>query len=47
MTIKLKFVVTKFEKDTLPVSPLTYLEIMNSSLIKSDSIKIPQKAILK
>ena len=49
MTIKLKFVVTKFEKDTLPVSPLTYLEIMNSSLIKSDSIKIPVKveAILK
>lgn len=49
MTIKLKFIVTKYEKDTIPVSPSAYVEIMNTALIKSDSTKIPVQveAIIK
>jgi len=49
MTIKLKYTVTWFERDTLQVSPSAYQEIMNSTPIKSDSLKTPGKvdAIIK
>jgi polyferredoxin len=43
MTIKLKFAVTRIEKDTLSVSPSSFYEIMNSLSTKSDTIEAPLK----